>query len=70
MFCVLCFVFYLHWQAYFALDNMHAKNSYASENKTMKIMSKVGSLRGPIQETIVMALNNPSIQKKNNRSFS
>jgi len=33
-------------------------------------LAKTGPLRGEIQETIVMALNNPRSQKKINHSFS
>ncbi len=40
------------------------------QNKIMKFLSKAGPLRGPIQETIVIALNNPAIQKRINQSFS
>ena len=49
-------------------DDMLKYNSI--QNRIMKALSKVGPLRGPIQETIVMALNNPAIQKRINRSFS
>ncbi len=59
------------------LDKNHNSKEFVAvlkynsiQNKIMKTLSKAGPLRGPIQETIVMALNNPAIQKRINRSFS